>query len=129
VRSAVPGLGALPQRDQPALAVRGHAHRDAVGGAVAGVPADPLHDLEEHAGAEHLRVEVQVFAVLVLVVEDRVLAHRRERVRWRGEAGVQVVVVVVGDPQQRRAEAAHGSGGGDRVVGGEGDVLRVRDRG
>src|SRR6476469_1411271 len=53
-----------------------HAHRG-VHRAVAVVPADPLHDLEEDPGAEHLGDQVQVAAVRVLVVEEPALAHRR----------------------------------------------------
>ena len=101
----------------------------AFGRAVAVVAADALDDLEEDPGAEHLGEQVQVAAVLVLVVEEPALPHRGEQPRVEVEAGVEVVVVVGRDGEQRRAGRAQGPGGGDDVVGGEGDVLRRGDAG
>ena len=78
--------------------------------------------------AEHLGEEVQVLAVLVAVVEDRVLPHRRQQLRRQREPGVEVVVVVVRDlaaparPRSRMALAL-----AIASSRGEGDVLRAGD--
>ena len=48
-------------RSRSLAAMRGHPHRR-IQLPVAGVPADPLHDLEEDPTAEHLGVEVQELA-------------------------------------------------------------------
>ncbi len=61
----------------------------------------------------------------VAVVERADLAEALEQGRVEREPGVEVVVVVVGDRQQRRSRGAQSPTGGDDVVGGERDVLRV----
>src|SRR6185369_15710393 len=105
-----------------------HAHRSTVRVAVPGVSPNALHDLQEHARAEHLREEVQVLAVLIPVVENGVLAQRREALGCERQSGVKVVVVVVWYRQYRHAAGLHTRGGGDRIVRREGDVLWIRDR-
>ncbi|GAA1690228.1 hypothetical protein GCM10009830_42330 [Glycomyces endophyticus] len=96
---------------------------------VAGVAADALHGLEEDAGAQDGRVAVEeLAAVLVAVVQEGVGAHEGEAVGRRGEARVEVVVVVGGDLQEQAGVAQPRRGGGG-VVGREGDVLGVGDAG
>src|SRR5690348_14032423 len=105
-----------------------HAHRSTVRVAVPGVSTDALHDLQEHARAEHLGEEMQVLAVLITVVENGVLAQRREPLGCERQSGVKVVVVVVWYRQCRHAASLHARSGGERIVRREGDMLRIRDR-
>jgi hypothetical protein len=106
--------------------VGGHAH-GRVEGAVAGVAAEALDRFEEDAGAENGRVAVQEFAVVVAVVQERVGAEPFQE-RGCDAAGVEVVVVVVGDRQQESGVAEPRGDLAD-VLGGEGDVLGVGDAG
>ena len=67
-----------------------HADRG-VGGAVAVVAVEPLHELEEHPVAEHLGGQVQVAAARVLLVHQPVLADRGQQLRREVKPGVEVV--------------------------------------
>lgn len=70
---------------------------------------------------------MQQLAVLVAVVEHRLLAQAGQQRRVRREACVEVVVVVAGDLQQRCTERTHRPRTRQRVAGGECDVLRLAD--
>ena len=124
------GLGRRARQHAQALtAVRGHAQRNAVGVAEAAVAVDALDHLEEQPRAQHLGEEVQVLALLVAVVEDRVLAQTLDEIGRQRQAGVEVVVVVAGHLEDRHPALTHDLRAGDRVIGGEGDELRARHPG
>ena len=93
------------------------------------VAVDALNDLEEHARAQHLGEEVQELALLVTVVQDRVLAQARDQFGRQRKAGIEVVVVVAGHLQNRCAALTHDLRARDRIVGGEGNELRARHAG
>ena len=107
---------------KPRPPVRRHPHRT-VDLAVARVAAGALHGLEEHPSAQHVGVEVAELALCVAVVEHAELPQLVDV--GGGEAGVEVVVVVVRDVQQRRTGGAGAAGEREHVVARERDVLRV----
>src|SRR5262249_17968478 len=113
---------------KPTLPMCRHAHGSTVRVSVPFVSPDALHDLQEHTRAEHLGKEVQVLAAFVTVVENGVLAQRREALGCERQSGVKDVGVAVWYRQYRNGAGLHMGGGGDRVVRCEGDVLRIRDR-
>lgn len=80
----------------------GHAHRG-VGGAVAVVAADALHDLEEEAVGERLGVELEIGAGGRAVVQQVVAAQVVDHGRRDVEAGGEIVVVVGGNRQGAHA--------------------------
>ncbi len=92
------------------------------------VVPDPLDHREEQPRTQDLRVEVQVGAALVAVVEDRVLPQPAEQPGRQIEPRVQIGVIVLRDLQDRSTERAHGLRRGDGVAGTERHVLRIRDR-
>src|SRR4051794_5046180 len=78
-----------------------------VGGAVAVVAAAPLQHLEEQAGPEQRRVEVQQLSFADGVVEDAELAHALDGLRRQLGASGEVLVVVVRDRRHGYAALAH----------------------
>lgn len=113
---------------RPGGAALGGGAEGRVGGAVAGIVAAPLDDLEEQAFAEGAPVELEEFPAPVAVIHDAAGLQARQQVRVEAETGVEVVIVVRADVEHREAAFGQCGGGGEDVVGGEGDVLHGRPK-
>ena len=55
-----------------------------------------------------------------------VVPHPRQQLRFEGQPGVQVVIIVARHGQQRSTGSPQCAGAGEDVVGREGDVLGIR---
>src|SRR5215217_82344 len=114
------GLGPAVGRVVDGGELRGGAH----GGVDLPVPvvaADSLDDLEEQPVAEHAGVEVeQLAAGLVAVVQDAERSHGLQQRRVQLPAGVQVLVVVRWDRQDRQRPLPHATPVREDVAAAEG---------
>src|SRR5262245_62076140 len=79
-----------PLRGQQA-SLRGDAE-GGVHGAVTGVSSAALDDLEEEAVAEGAAVDLEIFSLVVAVVEDARGSQLVGKIRLQPEAGLQVVI-------------------------------------
>ncbi len=89
-----------------------------------GVVGAAFDDFEEEAVGKVRGVDLEIFAAGgVAVVEDAADAQPFDELVVEGEAGDQVLVIVLGDRQRREAAGLQGGGGREDVAGRERDVL------
>ena len=96
-----------------------------IGRAVALVSATPLDDLEDKAFAPVGRIELEILAMLVAVVENVFGAKAIRQFRLQAEACLHIVVIVGRKHQRLEPIRFQDPGGGKDVVGGEGHMLHA----
>ena len=79
---------------RPQMTLLGGDAELGIGGAIAAIDATALDDLEEEALAEVLAVELEIFAVVVAVVEDVFAAQPFEEIGFEAEARFQIILIV-----------------------------------
>src|SRR5262249_32033703 len=87
-----------------------------IGGTESAVAA-PLHDLEEETLLEGAGIDLQIFGGSVAIVEDIVRFELFDPLRRQIGLGFEIVVIILGNRQQRNAVGLQTRDRRDQIVG------------